>query len=78
MDWSIDSEMLALVVAQSPDINTTAASRSPQQHWVQVWRRSNWHWYLKQEARHDAEEVNDQTLRSADCHDKLQYAVNST
>jgi IKI3 family len=59
MDWSVDSEMLALVVAQSPAAgsNSPKADRPPSQQWVQVWRRSNWHWYLKHEARHDPAEV---------------------
>jgi hypothetical protein len=59
MDWSVESEMLALVVAQPAAAGNAspAASKSPQHHWVQVWRRSNWHWYLKHETRHTAEEV---------------------
>ena len=24
---------------------------TPTEHWVQVWQRSNWHWYLKREER---------------------------
>jgi IKI3 family len=60
MDWSVDSEMLAMVVARSTATGSgspAAANGLPRQHWVQVWRRSNWHWYLKHEARHDAKEV---------------------
>lgn len=65
MEWSVDSEMLAIVVAQNAATsggdggsvggNSMAAGGSMQrQQWVQIWRRSNWHWYLKREARHDA------------------------
>ena len=59
MDWSVDSEMLALVVAQTAAAGSggPTADRSQGQQWVQVWRRSNWHWYLKHEARHDPAEV---------------------
>lgn len=67
MDWSVDSEMLALVVAECPAAGSDSpkADRSPSQQWVQVRRRSNWHWYLKHEARHDAAEVRVMTCWSA-------------
>ncbi|CAD7702171.1 unnamed protein product [Ostreobium quekettii] len=39
--WSLDSQLLALVVEPS--------ERGSMPWKVQVWRRSNWHWYLKHE-----------------------------
>jgi IKI3 family len=70
MDWSVDSEMLALVVAQTAGAGSGGpeADTSPSQQWVQVWRRSNWHWYLKHEARHDAAEVRVARIWSANFH----------
>jgi hypothetical protein len=44
LQWSPDSELLALVL-QAP----AAGAASPNQAAVQIWQRSNWHWYLKQE-----------------------------
>lgn len=58
MEWSVDSEMLALVVVQPPGSCGGGGDVSAKpQHCVQVWQRSNWHWYLKHEARHEAGQV---------------------
>lgn len=55
----MDSEMLALVVAQPPGScgGDGGGDSAKPQHCVQVWQRSNWHWYLKHEARHEAGQV---------------------
>jgi elongator complex protein 1 len=52
--WSIDSELLAVVLA--PSITTTSSSPAPSMmpqrasEWrLQLWHRSNWHWHLKYE-----------------------------
>lgn len=89
MEWSVDSEMLAVVVSQDGVDSIsggggggsmtaggsggsgsggsvgggggggmTVGGGTQRQRWVQVWRRSNWHWYLKRETRHDASQVN--------------------
>ncbi|EFJ51885.1 hypothetical protein VOLCADRAFT_87528, partial [Volvox carteri f. nagariensis] len=42
--WSCDSELLAVVTAPDPE--------GPNEWSVQLWHRSNWHWYLKHERRY--------------------------
>ncbi|KAK9808650.1 hypothetical protein WJX72_001296 [[Myrmecia] bisecta] len=47
MQWSHDSELLAVAVR----VPSTADGRPSVVH-VQIWHRSNWHWYLKLEWRY--------------------------
>ena len=52
MQWSPDSELLALVLSPAEPSSrdpTTEDESAQQTAVVQVWQRSNWHWYLKQE-----------------------------
>ena len=50
IQWSPDSELLALVLAPAaPGSGGDPAAHGQQTAAVQVWQRSNWHWYLKQE-----------------------------
>ncbi|CAK0773220.1 hypothetical protein CVIRNUC_004042 [Coccomyxa viridis] len=44
MSWSPDSQLLAVAIC-TPGRDGSAADSSR----VQVWQRSNWHWYLKRE-----------------------------
>ena len=53
MKWSVNSDMLALVVA-APQASATGLAG---QRAVQIWQRSNWHWYLKHETRHATDQV---------------------
>lgn len=48
--WSTDSELLAVVLAplsHAAQGGCEAPTSSPSQWTLQVWHRSNWHWYLK-------------------------------
>ncbi len=47
MQWSYDSEILALVLMRQGGEQQFA------RYSVQLWRRSNWHWYLLREEQHD-------------------------
>lgn len=65
MHWSADSQLLALVLSGSstqssgdmpdgsrsvsPDGATQAGDASHAASRLQIWHRSNWHWYLKAE-----------------------------
>ena len=49
--WSADSQCLGVVVAYSSANDDVIAQRA-----VQIWTRSNMHWYLKYETRYGAEE----------------------
>ena len=44
LSWSINSELLAVVLT-----NAAAGDEQGDNNVVQIWHRSNWHWYLKQE-----------------------------
>lgn len=44
LSWSSDSELLAVVLSEAPAHNSKGHKDI-----VQIWHRSNWHWYLKQE-----------------------------
>lgn len=46
LSWSSNSELLALVLSES---ESTAVGQPASAEVVQIWHRSNWHWYLKQE-----------------------------
>ena len=48
LQWSPDSELLA-VVLQVPANGPALRDAGTPQGMVQIWQRSNWHWYLKQE-----------------------------
>ncbi|KXZ43844.1 hypothetical protein GPECTOR_79g123 [Gonium pectorale] len=52
--WSCDSELLSVLSAPGPAESTGAARPDGCcRDWVlQVWHRSNWHWYLKHERRY--------------------------
>ena len=43
LSWSSNSELLAVVLTTDAQQEQAASAR------VQIWHRSNWHWYLKQE-----------------------------
>ncbi len=43
--WSPDSELLAVLLSPESEASSSWT--------LQVWHRSNWHWYLKQERRYD-------------------------
>lgn len=43
LSWSSNSELLAVVTSTDTQHEEAACAR------VQIWHRSNWHWYLKQE-----------------------------
>ena len=49
--WSSNSELLAVVLSQAPSGSPQGPTGPPQPlpAVVQIWHRSNWHWYLKQE-----------------------------
>lgn len=49
MEWSCDSELLAVVLAPPRDgvLSTEAAAGRR----LQIWHRRNWHWYCKLERR---------------------------
>ncbi|BDA44195.1 Elongator complex protein 1 [Coccomyxa sp. Obi] len=49
LKWSPDSEFLAIVLSSGGDKADQAEDLEQQEHRVQVWQRSNWHWYLRQE-----------------------------
>ncbi|DBA88250.1 hypothetical protein WJX77_011440 [Trebouxia sp. C0004] len=44
LSWSSNSELLAVVLT-----NATAGDKQGNEDVLQIWHRSNWHWYLKQE-----------------------------
>ena len=44
LSWSTNSELLAVVLT-----NAAAGDEQGNEDVVQIWHRSNWHWYLKQE-----------------------------
>ena len=44
LSWSSNSELLAVVLSEAPADNSKGHKDI-----VQIWHRSNWHWYLKQE-----------------------------
>ena len=44
MAWSSNSELLAVVLSAA-----SSSSQASHKDIMQVWHRSNWHWYLKQE-----------------------------
>ncbi len=44
LSWSSNSELLAVVLT-----DTTPDDKTGSKDVVQLWHRSNWHWYLKQE-----------------------------
>ncbi len=44
LSWSSNSELLAVVLTVA-----TAGDKQGDEDVVQIWHRSNWHWYLKQE-----------------------------
>ena len=44
LSWSSNSELLAVVL-----VNATSDNEEAGEGIVQIWHRSNWHWYLKQE-----------------------------
>ena len=46
LSWSSNSELLAVVLSK-PE-STSDGQQAPAEV-VQIWHRSNWHWYLKQE-----------------------------
>ena len=46
LSWSSNSELLAVVLSES---EASAAGQPASAEVVQIWHRSNWHWYLKQE-----------------------------
>ena len=49
MQWSPDSEFLAVVLEKRRGEGAAET--------VQLWKRSNWKWYLKKELRYDLEVV---------------------
>ncbi|KAK9915662.1 hypothetical protein WJX75_002381 [Coccomyxa subellipsoidea] len=51
MEWSPDSEFIALVLSSTVSEAGPKEDEDLQQHRVQIWQRVNWHWYLKQELR---------------------------
>ena len=55
LSWSSNSELLAVVLSESESESgsesTTGGQQAPAEV-VQIWHRSNWHWYLKQEQVH--------------------------
>ena len=51
LSWSSNSELLAVVLSESESESTTGGQQAPAEV-VQIWHRSNWHWYLKQEHVH--------------------------
>ena len=44
LSWSSNSELLAVVL-----VNAASDTEQVEEGVVQIWHRSNWHWYLKQE-----------------------------
>ena len=44
LSWSTNSELLAVVLTDA-----AAVDKPGNEDVVQIWHRSNWHWYLKQE-----------------------------
>ncbi|GLI58497.1 hypothetical protein VaNZ11_000228 [Volvox africanus] len=51
--WSCDSELLAVVIAPHTRAPGLGAVGEISDEWtVQLWHRSNWHWYLKHERRY--------------------------
>lgn len=50
LSWGSNSELLAVVLSEpeSESESTTGGQQAPAEV-VQIWHRSNWHWYLKQE-----------------------------
>ncbi|GIL52022.1 hypothetical protein Vafri_7984, partial [Volvox africanus] len=51
--WSCDSELLAVVTAPQTLTPGLGAMGENSGEWaVQLWHRSNWHWYLKHERRY--------------------------
>jgi len=44
LSWSTNSELLAVVLTDA-----AAVDKQGNEDVVQIWHRSNWHWYLKQE-----------------------------
>lgn len=48
LTWSADSEFLAVVVVEEEGAASAAVTSSDVVS-LQLWHRSNWHWYLKQE-----------------------------
>ena len=56
LQWSSDSELLAVHLASEVPSGRQGEGNEPltqgESHSLQVWQRSNWHWYLKQEWRH--------------------------
>jgi len=61
LSWSVDSQCLAVVVARERESTTSVGARTndgarERERAVQIWTRSNMHWYLKHETRYSAEE----------------------
>ena len=53
--WSHDSELLAILLGPPPSPAASSHSSSEGHVWsLQIWHRSNWHWYLKQERSYPA------------------------
>ncbi|KAG2485392.1 hypothetical protein HYH03_015878 [Edaphochlamys debaryana] len=54
--WSPDSELLAVLTAPAPAEGAEGATgegaEGPAEWCLQLWHRSNWHWYLKHERRY--------------------------
>ena len=49
LSWSSNSELLAVVLSESESESDSESSQQAPAEVVQIWHRSNWHWYLKQE-----------------------------
>ncbi len=53
MHWSADSQLLAIILTTSASSQAQHTSRGASR--VQIWHRSNWHWYLKADKPFKAE-----------------------
>ena len=52
MNWSPDSELLAVILSPSSD-HLSSHEHTQSIRILQLWHRSNWHWYLKYEQQYN-------------------------